>query len=907
VAGIDTKGGEAGGGGASGVPSRNDGVGALTDAGGDETMRIDGPPLALADEPIDQGAILGRYVVLGRLGAGGMGVVHAAYDPELDRKVAIKLLLDGRGQAQSTRARARLIREAQALAKLSHPNVVAVYDAGTVGERVWMAMELVEGQTLTAWIAADPRPWQEVVRVMAAAGEGLCAAHEAGLLHRDFKPDNVMIDADGRVRVMDFGLARPGADVPTKRALKELLEPAGPATSSQAVTGAGVVVGTPGYMAPEQIRGRELDARADQFAFGVSLWHALYGRRPFTGHGVTEVMDRVLAGDVERPPAAVPVPGWLRRVVDRAMANDPAQRFASMRALLDALARGRARGQRRAMLLAVGAVAAAGAGVLGIEHWERGRQLAACEAEGASIDAVWGGEARERVLASFLATGVSHARATADKVLPWIDREAMAWAEHRTGACIRATMERRWNTDTFDRARWCLEDRKLALESLVRVLSEADGSTVARAVTTVAKLEPSVSCLDEGSLERLPPPPAEQDRQRIAEVRSRLARVTALWWVGKAGEGLAVIEEIRAEVSELDWDPLSVDASALESALLQSVGSLDRAEEVGIAAYLRAARSGAWGEAADVASHLAYLVGYTLARPADGRLWAEHAAVAASYAGDPLGIHESMRVTNLAAIALGTGAYDEAGALYERALELQRAAFGSQHLGVGRLLANVGVVAWSKGATADAKQAYEAALAILEEVLGPEHPDLAVVLGNLGALAYDEGNYPEARSLYERVFAIQSAALPPAPPDLAASLDNLALVHNAMGEHDRALALQERAIALWKGAVDPLHPSLGLSYNNLGAIELARGRPTEAREAYEHAVEIYQHSEGVQQHEHEAELALAKLLVQTGGDPARALALARAALDGLRAAGPSKAEEVVEIEAWLATADAKAP
>jgi len=900
VAGIHTNGGDTDDG-ATNTPSRSDDVSAATHAGGTAATRIGGDPHPSADDDaIGHGSILGRYIVLGRLGAGGMGVVHAAYDPELDRKVAIKLLLGGPGDARSVGARIRLIREAQALAKLSHPNVVAVYDVGTVGERVWMAMELVEGQTLTAWILARPRPWQEVVQVMVAAGEGLCAAHEAGLLHRDFKPDNVMLDADGRVRVMDFGLARLGADGAERRASEGLVDPHGPAVSSQDLTVAGAVMGTPGYMAPEQIRGHELDARADQFAFGVTLWSALYGRRPFPGHGATEVMDRVLAGAVERPPTDVPVPGWLRRAVDRAMATESTARFPSIRALLDALALGRARAQRRAVVIAVGAVAAAGVGILGIDRWEHEGRLSACAAEGASIDAVWDDQARERVRASLLATGVSHSQTTVDKVLPWIDREASSWAEHRARACVLATVERSWSAETFDRARWCLEDRRLALESLVRVFSEADDATVQRAVSIVAKLEPSAPCLDEGSLERMPPPPAEQDQARIAEARRQLATVAALWWVGENQAGLAMIEELRGEVSELEWAPLSIRTSALESELLESAGSFDRAEAVGIAGYMQAAEAGAWGDAADLASQLAYLVGYTLARPHEGRVWAGHSAMAATYASDPLGLRESQRLTNLAGVALATGSYDEAGVLYERALELVRAALGPEHLNVGRGLANIGVVAFSRGSFAEARPVFEQALAILEDALGPQHPDLAIVLGNLGAVAFEEGDYPKALATYERVFAIESAALPPTHPRLAASLDNLALVHNAIGAPDEAFALQERAIALWKGVVDARHPSLALSYYNLGAIELARGRTSEAQQAYEQAVEIYQTSEGTQPYEHDAELALAKLLVRTGGDRARALALARSALAGLRAAGTAKADEIGELEAWIA-------
>lgn len=411
----------------------------------------------------------------------------------------------------------------------------------------------------------------------------------------------------------------------------------------------------------------------------MSLWQALYGRRPFPGHSIPEVVARVLAGDIERPPAEVHVPGWLRRVCERAMATDPAQRFPSMRALLDALVRGQARGRQWIVVGAAGAVAVVGLLALGLQRWDRARQVAACEAEGASIHAVWDDAARERVRASLLATGAGHAQATFDKVTPLVDRQAESWAEHQTRACVQASVEQRWDADTFDRARWCLEDRRLALDSVVKLLSEADPGTVDRAIPAVAGLEPSASCLDEDALAHAPLPPAAELRPRIAEVRGRLAHIGALQRLGKPSEGLAAIEALRGEVAELGWGPLTARASAMESFLLQSAGELPRAEDVGITAYVQAAESTAWGEAADMASQLAYLTGCALSRPAEGRVWIKHAEVAASFSGDPLGLHEALRVGTLANIALSTGAYDEARALDEQVLALRSARLGPEH------------------------------------------------------------------------------------------------------------------------------------------------------------------------------------------------------------------------------------
>ncbi|MBL8939246.1 MAG: protein kinase, partial [Archangium sp.] len=211
---------------------------------------------------ISRGMSLGHYVLLEKLGAGGMGEVFAAFDPRLDRRVALKLLRAGSLSAEE--GKARLLREAQAMARLQHPNVIAVHDVGTFGDRVFIAMEFVEGETLGEWLRGD-HPWQQIVETFVEAGSGLAAAHSAGLVHRDFKPDNVLIGKDGRPRVVDFGLARQSTSTPspTVPITPDAVIP--DSTLAAPLTRDGAVMGTPGYMAPEQIAGLPTDARSDQF------------------------------------------------------------------------------------------------------------------------------------------------------------------------------------------------------------------------------------------------------------------------------------------------------------------------------------------------------------------------------------------------------------------------------------------------------------------------------------------------------------------------------------------------------------------------------------------------------------------------------------------------------------------
>jgi serine/threonine protein kinase len=243
---------------------------------------LENPPVALSprDEALSPAARIGRFAVLSRVGEGGMGVVYAAYDGELDRRVALKLLAPG---MVGPEGRARLRREAQAMAKLSHPNVVPIYEVGEHEGRVFVAMEFVEGQTLRAFCRDEVRAWEAVLAAGIQAGRGLAAAHEAGLIHRDVKPDNILIGDDGRARVVDFGLARRSDDgEPREPRSARPNDEGGPKSSTRApLTRAGTLMGTPAYLAPEQVERAAATAKSDQFSFCVTLYEALYGELPF--------------------------------------------------------------------------------------------------------------------------------------------------------------------------------------------------------------------------------------------------------------------------------------------------------------------------------------------------------------------------------------------------------------------------------------------------------------------------------------------------------------------------------------------------------------------------------------------------------------------------------------------------
>jgi len=289
-----------------------------------------------SSKPFAPGTKLGRYVLGETLGMGGMGVVYAAHDPDLHRDLAIKVLRPGLDAAVPD-ATKRIVREAQAMARVAHPNVVAVYDVGTVGDQVFIAMERITGMSLRGWLKASPRSPADILEMFIAAGQGLIAAHDAGMVHRDFKPDNVLIGADGRPRVTDFGLAFEQDDEPVSEVTSE-------STSKP-------IVGTPSYMAPEQHAGANVDARSDQFSFAVALYEALYGKRPFAGKTRDQLVDAIMNQRIESAPSRGPAS--LRAILVRSLSVKPGDRYPEMEDLLKALGRDRGRVPRIVALAAI--------------------------------------------------------------------------------------------------------------------------------------------------------------------------------------------------------------------------------------------------------------------------------------------------------------------------------------------------------------------------------------------------------------------------------------------------------------------------------------------------------------------------------------------------------------------------
>jgi serine/threonine protein kinase/tetratricopeptide (TPR) repeat protein len=537
--------------------------------------------------PAQAAETIGPYTLLEQLGEGGMGAVYTAYDPELDRKVALKLLRSTDEDSESTaQFQARLRREARAMARLDSPNVVAVHDVGRYEDRVYLVMDRVDGSTLKEWLAERPRGWHEVLDAFLQAARGLAAAHAQGLVHRDFKPSNVLVGKDGRVRVTDFGLARRVGPVEAPDRATSLSGDSIPAAElSSSVSRGGSVRGTPRYMAPEQVMAQAVSPWTDQFSFCVALYEALLGEppfnRPFDSPNPPQL--RNVRGNRGR------VPRFVRRALMRGLSIAPERRFESMSALVAALSKNPAR--RVAIVLLSAAVVALIAATAAISVRQSRLSLAGCTDTGHDLAGIWDDEERRAVRASFASADPSSAATKSQAVIQTLDAYAASWTELRGTACARAASLEGDETALFELS--CLGREKSDLQTLVGVLAHADAGLATNAGNTVNLLQPPRRCTEGPVLASLPKPPTDPKvRVEVEQLRKALfvARVEA--WTGNPKEASHALGPIIDRSRVLHYRPLEAEALAALSYSQGIEGSLVLSQATWVKAEITAEAAG---------------------------------------------------------------------------------------------------------------------------------------------------------------------------------------------------------------------------------------------------------------------------------------------------------------------------
>ncbi|HET6584707.1 MAG TPA: serine/threonine-protein kinase, partial [Nannocystaceae bacterium] len=790
-------------------------------------------------DELRRGTVIGRYVVLERIGAGGMGVVYAALDPELGRQIALKLVRSGGGASMGdtehvSAGAVRLLREAQAMARLHHPNVIAVHDVGTVAGRVFIAMAYLDDGTLGAWIDREPRSWTAVLEKFAAAGAGLAAAHAAGIVHRDFKPENVLLGKDGRVCVVDFGLARAANELGETRNDESGRVPTD--SFDAKLTRTGALMGTPAYMAPEQHAGGTADARSDQFAFCVALYEALYGQRPFAGDNVASLAASVLDGALRPAPEGNATPRWLFGVVARGLAVMPHARHRDMDALLAAL-RDDPTVRRRRRMRQAAAVVLVGGGVAASIAYAQAPPV--CTHAQAKFDGVWSPDARAQARAAFASSERAHASQAWRRAELELDEYATHWIDAHTEACRATAVRGEQSQDMLDRRMSCLDHRLREVEAVVDLFVTADAGVVDHAAKVLGQIEDVEACSDTAALLAALPPPAMAERDEADDLRSRLARAAVLRTAGRYAEAGEVIADIEHRVQALDYAPLTAEYLHMKAAAEVDAGRPAAGEELLYAAALAAAEAGHQALEPPIWTALVRVVGTHEDRPLQLPPLVKAAEVAVARAGNPVGARGALALV-VGTQALTRGEYSVAQERLLAAVAQLGEARGVDHPDTLEAREMLALTYHGRKRYDEAEAALTGIAEAIERTQGASHPSLASVLANLSRNHAARGELELERETGERALAAIVQAYGPHHQATATAHANLATTLRKLARYDEAAAHLDAALAIETELFGSESPRIATSVHGRAQLAFVRGRPQEALVDYREALRIWE-------------------------------------------------------------------
>jgi tetratricopeptide (TPR) repeat protein/predicted Ser/Thr protein kinase len=840
-------------------------------------------PQARADtQPLRQGQTIGRYVVRDLIGAGGMGVVYEAYDPELERKVALKLMRADAAVGHGVELRHRLLREAQAMARIRHPNVITIYDVGTLGNQVFLAMEIIEGTTLAEWLREQARPVAEIVRAFAAAGEGLRAAHAVGVVHRDFKPDNVLVGHDGRVCVTDFGLARPlGRD-----------QAAGDATADAAstVTRHGVIVGTPAYMAPEQMRGETADARADEFSFCVALFEALHGTRPFTGRTLEE-LERAISDGKRLPHERRGVPARVRRALDRGLQADPAARFPAMAPLLDQLV-SRRRAQLGLTITILGALALIVG--LGWQRMQAGNRAQLCKNAAGKMSDLWSPAHQVE-----LQQAVEKAAGPEAWLLfkTTLDRYSARWIRMHTEACEATHVRGEQSEALLDLRMDCLDQRFQDTRALTEILT-TQPNAAEKAVAAMRALPSVEPCADIAVLRRASLPAI--DPAKLAPVRAQIARARAEIYTDNCKAGLADSQAAATAAHALGAVALEDGAQFRMGDAQACLGNYLQAQNSFLESAVAAARAHD-----DLGVAHAYMA--LMQNSVDQQKFedAQHWATLSGEAVERAGSDQELRADYLLAVCAFDYYHehvDEAQPKCREAVAIYRKLPSENKYSEASAVQVMGMIAGDRGRFVEAAELYREAQHLFTESQGPESHDAIRVLESLATDELEQDHVETALALQKRV--VEAALKHAWTGDVIEAQGFYGMLLLEAGRPEEAMPYFLRATGMHEKMENPPPFMLAVLRRGVGSAYLALGKPTQALPHLQQAWKLMP-SDGVEYERNMLGIDFAKALWQVTPEHARALEIAKASREYLRKnqLGAYRKRKLAELDAWIQARD----
>ena len=835
------------------------------------------PQVSTPDMGARAGQRLGRFTLIRELGRGAMGEVWAARDPELDREVAVKLLrLDS--ALRDPAGQARLRREAQAMARVNHPNVVRIYELGSDGDLLFCAMELVDGETLRQWLGA-PRGWREALDVLVAAGRGVAAVHAAGLIHRDVKPDNVMIARDGRIVVTDFGLAKLGAG-------PEILPPAGDLAVGSAVaaaganrlgssagsselTGAGAVVGTPLYMPLEQLDGGDVDAASDQFSFCVTAYEALFGARPFAGASLAEVAAAICRGPM--PATRRGVPRALTRGILRGLAAEKEQRWPDMEALLAAMARAASAPRRRrrtlAVVAAVGVSAAATAwGVTRLDEESHVREAAESRMERA-----WGPAGARALRAAATRAGEA---GLGENIARALDRYRAAWLAMRLDAWSATHVREEQSERLLEQRMLCLDRLADEMDTFVQIATGAEQAGDLRRLNEGAlRLTPVSTCTDQARIAAIMPGAVDPERRPevFRTIEAEEARLRAVVRGKHPKESIEQISRSVASAERLGVPGASAGLLLLLAQAQYEAGNFEAAEATLRRAIQEAARARMHRMVAMGWIRLVEAVGIIRARPEEALALEPAARAAVAQAGDDRFLRGDLAGA-LAALAYRVGDLKLAHDRFREAYEAFVATRGPRSFEVADAQISLAMVIHQLGQPDEAMRL--AQLAYENTRAGGRDFDVltARALKILSSLSRRRGELEPAVRYGKESVELLSRMYGAENPAAAFARCHLGQALSEMKRHDEAIAEMRRCEADLRRMLGTINPDVAQTQLELGGVLEAAGRMAEAERIDRAAVDTVRQTSAT--NPESLVYALAELARMVGHrSPAEAVAL----------------------------------